>query len=58
MKKLKIKIIRKTEDGPDQGEVFEAREITIPFMEGYQILTDGEWLGEFVRWINAVEVEE
>lgn len=51
----KIKIIRKTESGPAQGSIFEAREVGL-FGTRYQILTDGEFLGEFVDWLDVVEV--
>lgn len=55
---MKIKIIRKTEKGPKQGEEFEVRSVKGAFyIERFQILTEGKFLGEFVDWYDAIVLD-
>ncbi len=56
---MKIKIIRYIEGGPKQGDILEARLIRSQFglFSKFQILSDGEFLGDFVDWLDAVVVE-
>lgn len=56
--KVKIKVIRDNDVGIEKGTVLEARIIQgmLMGMDKYQILTDGPHLGDFIPWIEAVEV--
>lgn len=55
-KKVNIKIIRENEVGIPKGTILKARYVEWLMLKRYQILTDGEYLGEYISLLEAVEV--
>lgn len=55
-KKVNIKIIRENDAGIPKGTVLKARYVEWIMVQKYQILTDGEYLGEYISLLEAVEV--
>ena len=54
----RVKVIRQNEIGVPKGSILTVREIGINFKLSYQILSDGEYLGEILNWLEVVEIEE
>ena len=55
---MTVKVIRENDIGVPKRSILTVREIIINFKVSYQILSDGEHLGELLNWLDVVEVEK